>query len=137
MYQINRTNHIVDEVKMTDNGRELIVKVDLNVEKIMGRYNAARREIAAAQQNVTDIRNSDRAAELLPQATAQLGSAIVALFVLIFGEEQTESIAEFYQGDHLGMLGDFIPYLTEVVMPKIQQAQEQLASKYTGWAAGH
>lgn len=137
MYQINRMNHIVDEVKMTDNGRELIVKVDLNVERIMGRYNAARRAIAAAQQNVKDIQETDRKEELLPQATAQLGSAIMALFELIFGEEQTQRIAEFYDGDHLGMLGDFIPYLTEVVMPKIQKAQEQLASKYTGWAAGH
>ena len=137
MYQINRTNHIVDEVKMTDNGRELIVKVDLNVERIMGRYNAARRAIAAAQQNVKDIQETDRKEELLPQATAQLGSAIMALFELIFGEEQTQRIAEFYDGDHLGMLGDFIPYLTEVVMPKIQKAQEQLASKYAGWAAGH
>lgn len=137
MYQINRTNHIVDEVKMTDNGHELIVKVDLNVERIMGRYNAARHAIAAAQQNVKDIQEMDRKEELLPQATAQLGSAIVALFELIFGEEQTQRIAEFYDGDHLGMLGDFIPYLTEVVMPKIQKAQEQLASKYTGWAARH
>lgn len=129
MYQINRKAHVVDEIQLEDNGKTLTVKVDLQVERILRDYNAAWTAIGRAQQRIRELNGADG----LEDAEAALGSAIMALFGLLFGEGQTKAIMDFYDGAYLEMLADFVPYISEQIVPAIQKAQTDLAAKYKQW----
>lgn len=129
MYQINRKAHVVDEIQLEDNGKTLTVKVDLQVERILRDYNAAWTAIGKAQQRIRELDGADG----LEDAEAALGSAIMALFGLLFGEEQVTAIMDFYGGAYLEMLADFVPYISEKIVPAIQKAQTDLAAKYKQW----
>lgn len=129
-YQINRKAHVVDEIHLEDNGKELTVKVDLQVERILREYNAAWAKIGQAQVKIREVSGTEHMGE----AEAALGEAIMALFALLFGEEQVQAIMDFYDGAYLEMLADFVPYISETIVPKVQAAQAALVSKYKQWS---
>ena len=129
-YQINRKAHVVDEIHLEDNGKELTVKVDLQVERILREYNAAWAAIGKAQQKIQDMKTMDGGEE---EALVALGESIMALFGLLFGEDQTKAILDLYGGAYLEMLADFVPYISETIVPKVQAAQVALADKYSRW----
>lgn len=130
MYQINRKAHVVDEIQLEDSGKTLTVKVDLQVERILRDYNAAWTAIGRAKQRIRELNGADG----LEDAEAALGSAIMALFGLLFGEEQVTAIMDFYGGAYLEMLADFVPYISEKIVPAIQKAQTDLAATYKQWS---
>lgn len=129
-YQINRKAHVVDEIHLEDNGKELTVKVDLQVERILRDYNAAWAKIGQAQVKIREVSGTER----MDEAEAALGEAIMALFALLFGEEQVQAIMDFYGGAYLEMLADFVPYISEKIVPAVQKAQTDLAAKYKQWS---
>lgn len=130
-YTINRKAHVIDEIKLEDNGKELTVKVDLQVERILKDYNAAWTEIGKAQRRVQELREGD--GEGMDDAMAATGAAIMALFRLLFGADQTRAIVDWYGGAYLEMLGDFVPYISETIVPKVKAAQESLLQRYSSW----
>lgn len=129
-YQINRAAHVIDEIELEDNGKKLTVKVDLQVERILKEYNAAWAEIGRAQQQVRELKEYGSGTD---DAVKAVGAAIMALFGLLFGHEQTQAILEFYDGAYLEMLGDFVPYISEKIVPKVKAAQDSLLARYTSW----
>lgn len=129
-YQIKRKAHVVDEIHLEDNGKELTIKVDLQVERILREYNTAWAAIRQAQQKIQDMKTTEDGEE---EAMVAMGESIMALFSVLFGTDQTKEILAFYDGAYLEMLGDFVPYISETIVPKIQEAQIALADKYRKW----
>ena len=125
MYQIKR-NHIVEELEIEDNGKTLKVSVDINVDTMLKAYNNAQYKIAQASLD------SQKAAEAkdVSKAEAALGDAILGLFEVVFGPEQTKKIIKFYNEKYLEMLGDIAPFIAEVVAPKFKEAQDRITERY-------
>ena len=55
------------------------------------------------------------------QEFESLGRAIVDLFELIFGAENTQKIVSFYEGDYANMLMDLFPYLRNTVFEELNR----------------
>lgn len=125
MYQIKR-NHIVEELEIEDNGKTLQINVDINVDNMLKAYNNAQYKIAQATLD------AKKAAEDkdISQAEEAMGNAVLGLFEVIFGEEQTKKIIEFYDNKALEMLGDIAPFISEVVAPRFKEAQDRIAERY-------
>lgn len=121
MYQIKR-NHVTEELQVEDNGETLDLRVDLNVDAIMQRYVAAARSLAEAQKEIRKGTDEDR--------VQKLGAAIVELFGVIFGPDQTRRLVEFYGGAYTEMLADVAPFVNDVVAPKINEAQKRIMAQY-------
>jgi len=121
MYQIKR-NHVTEELQVEDNGKTLDLHVDLNVDAIMQRYVAAARSLAEAQKEIRKGSDEDR--------VQKLGASIVELFGVIFGQEQTKQLVEFYSGAYTEMLADVAPFVNDVVAPKINEAQKRIMAQY-------
>lgn len=133
-YTIKKAAHITDEVRIEDAGQELVINVNIYVDDIMERFEHCRRQIIAAQQNIQDLKKSGKTPEeTIDEAQAALGSSITALFVLIFGREQTERIVQFYDGRYASMLSDFLPYIVNTILPAVQETQKGLAERYSKW----
>ena len=124
-YKIVR-NHIVEQLEIEDNGKTITLNVNINVDDIIKRYNNANYAIASAQKALQAAAN-DRDIE---QATEAMGDAILSLFEVIFGEDQTKQIIDIYDNRPLEMLGDIAPFIAEVINPRIQEAQQRIADRY-------
>lgn len=135
MYTIKKAAHIVDELRIEDGDKSLVLNVNIYIDDIMEDFETRRAIIGKAQQNLTELKKSKTAdAEQLAAAADALNEAVSALFGMIFGEEQTRELLDFYDGRPLTMLADFLPYITQVILPEIKKAQESLADKYRSWA---
>lgn len=126
MYTIKKAAHIVDELNIEEGDKKLKVDINIYVDDIMAEYTKCQKQIAVAQEKIKQNQSDD-------DALAALGEAIVALFCLLFGEEQTKKIVEFYENRTASMLADFLPYIVQVILPAIQDAQKNLAATYTSW----
>ena len=124
-YQIKR-NHIVEQLEIEDNGKTLTLSVDINVDQILSRYNKAGYAMAMAQKAASTANNREE----LDKAEEMMGEAVLSLFEVIFGHEQTEQIVELYENRALEMLADISPFIAEVVQPKITEAQQRIADRY-------
>lgn len=124
-YKIKR-NHIIEQLEIEDNGKVVTLDVDINVDSILTQYNKANLKIAAAQQAVQKAKDERdmQAAELA------MGDGVLALFEVIFGEEQTRKILEIYDNRALEMLGDIAPFITDVVKPRIDEAKQRIEDRY-------
>ena len=121
MYQIVR-NHVVEELKVTDNDKELVLHVDLNVDQILRQYATASKALADAQKAMQS--------GITEEKVEALGSAILGIFEVIFGQEQAAKLVDFYGESYTEMLADVAPFVNEVVAPKINEAQQRIMEKY-------
>lgn len=126
MYTIKKAAHIVDELKIEDGDKTMTVDVNIYVDDVMADVVKCQKKIALAQAKIRENKNDG-------DALAGLGEAVIALFGLLFGEEQTKAIVDFYENRTASMLADFLPYIAQVIIPEIQKAQKNLAATYTSW----
>lgn len=125
MYQIKR-NHLVEDLQIEDNGKTLTINVDINVDTILQQYNKAQYRIAQAAQAAKKAADEKD----MENIEAAMGDAVLGLFEVVFGHDQTQKIIEFYDNKAFEMLTDISPFITEVVAPKIQEAQQRIKDSY-------
>lgn len=125
MYQIKR-NHIVEDLEIEDNGKTLQIKVDINVDTMLKAYNNAQYKIAQASIDAQKAANDKD----MSKAEEAMGNAVLGLFEVVFGTEQTKKIIKFYDNKSLEMLGDIAPFISEVVAPRFKEAQDRIRDSY-------
>ena len=138
MYTIKKAAHIVDELKIEDGngGQDLELYINIYIDDILADFEDLRARIGKAQSDLKALKASKEADPTqIGVALNSLNDATYALFELIFGKEQTEQLVSYYNNRVLSMLGDFLPYFSDVIMPEIKKAQTDLADKYKSWNA--
>ena len=109
MYQINRANHIVDEVHISDNGKELVLTVDIGADKVANSIADVYKRLGAAQAALSAQREQSDP-DALQNALSAVSDATRALFAIVFGDEQAGQIIDFYGGGCMEALSDLSPY---------------------------
>lgn len=107
-----------DLLLVDDNGMEQLIEVNLDIDDFLPRFYAARKNLNAAQAELKESANEEEKLE-------RLGVAIVALFDVIFGKENTKKILDFYDEKYTKMLTEISPFLVEVIYPRINQAANE------------
>ena len=121
MYQVVR-NHVVEDLQLKDGDKELILHVDLSVDRILQQYAAAAKALAEAQRDLQKGVTEDK--------VEALGRAILGVFEIVFGTEQAGKLVEFYDESYTEMLADVAPFINDVVAPKINEAQQRIMEQY-------
>lgn len=118
-YTVTRKNRIREQLQLChENGDiALTVDVDLNVDEIAARVNKAYEVLGSAQLDLEKDPHSEKAMEAY-------GKAVIAVFEVIFGEENAQNILLFYEGNYTEMLLDLFPFINDEIMPKIREASE-------------
>ena len=117
MYSVTRKNRITEELQLCHANGDvaLTVFVDLNLDEMGGRLNKSLQDFAAAQEAL-------RKGQTGPEATEAYGRAVIALFDVIFGEEDSRRIVAFYENNYTEMLLDLFPFINDEIMPKVREA---------------
>ena len=116
-YKIQRKNRIKEELQLchADGSVALSIDVDLNVDEMAGR-------LAKAQDTLAQAQNTARENPTSEEALEAYGNAIGSLFTVLFGEDNTVKILDFYEGNYSEMLLDIFPFINDVIMPAIRDA---------------
>ena len=125
MYQVKRSR-IIEQLEIDDNGKKVTLDVDISADAILREYTKAQYAIAQAQQAAQKAKDSKD----MQAAEEALGEAILALFKVVFGAEQTEQILQIYDGKTIEMLGDIAPFIADVIAPRVQEAQQRIEERY-------
>ncbi len=113
-YQITRKAKITETLELyrADGSLAETINVDLDIDLMGGRVNKARENMAIAQLELEkDKRNVEA-----------FGRAVLSLFNVIFGEDGTRRIVDFYDGKEGEMLLDLFPFINNVIMPQVEAA---------------
>lgn len=111
MYTITqrKTLHKQLAIVPANSAEQVIFNVDIVPEKMAGKFG----ELCWKVQQETSKKEPDAEA---------IGEAIVELFTIVFGKEQTEIMINMYEGNYLDLLVDVTPFLIEEIKPAIIEA---------------
>lgn len=127
-YQIKKSSRIIEELELLgeDGSVEKTINVDINTDRIAGGYRKAEIDLLNAQRNVKKGESSE--------ALENYGKAVIGLFRLIFGDENTNIMLDFFDGKYTDMLIQVMPFINDVVKPAISASvaaqKSRIANNY-------
>lgn len=78
-------------------------------------------EIQRLQAMAEKARGKENTEELV----TKLGQTVIDFFEIIFGEEDTKVILEFYEGNYIEMTLEVMPFIQEKVLPTVRAIAQQ------------
>ena len=118
-YTITRKNRLKEELQLchADGSLALTATVDINIDEIGQRISKAYEMLGMAQNELEKAPTS-------VEAMTAYGDAVIAVFTVIFGEEDTDAILRFYENNYSEMLLDIFPFINDEILPKVRDASE-------------
>ena len=116
MFELKRQGRIKEQLKVGDD----VLTIEIDTGRIMSDYRKAQDKLALAQQKAQSGNQ---------EALAQFGEAIVDLMVLLFGEENAVTIIDFYDQNYPEMLLEVMPFIQQVIQPKLEEAVKDMAKR--------
>ena len=107
MYEIKKSKNLVEDLKISDDDKELIIHVDINLDKIARKFSVLQAEFAITKAEVDE--NPDN-------------------LNMLFGESETERMMKFYEDKYIDLITDVFPFITSVIIPKLREASERKAA---------
>ena len=124
-YQIHRKANISEDLEFFCKEDKLTIHVEINPDAIIREYRVNENAIIAAR---LELKKS--AGEIDTSMYEAFGKAVIGLFNVVFSKEDTEKILEFYEGNYTEMMGDVMPFITEVVAPAIEKIVTEKRAEY-------
>lgn len=136
MYEFKRSKKINEQIKI---GEEVLT-VSLAVDDIAKEFNVRYNAVIRAEQEVEKYKNDTDNTDQFQTVLDAYSNAIINLIQLVFGDENTEKILTFYEDNYIEMMYEVIPFITNVVVPKmkdhIEEERKRLSKKYKGKTTG-
>ncbi len=127
-YQARRSSVLTEDIELINKNNEVekVLHIEFNADRMAREFNTARNGIIRAQKEVNEGKAAD--------AYTAFGKAAIEMFKVVFGEENTLAILEFYENNYVEMVSELMPFITDVAAPAVQQAvdakKQQLANNY-------
>lgn len=115
-YQVKKQKRVVEDLELLNDKDEVeyTLHVDIAPDVFRNRYIEAMRVI----QKVNSL-PEDTPAEEKEEAAKD---AMMGLFNLVFGEEQTKDLMTYYEGKVFEAVTQITPFIQEVVLPRVTAA---------------
>jgi len=117
MRELKRSSVIKEEIKV---GEE-VLEINLSAGEILKRFRPLQIDLLHAETEVKRLQKEGVTSENMTEALKIYGDTIINLYQLIFGVENTEKILAYYEGNYEEMAIETTPYITEVIVPKINE----------------
>ena len=127
-YKISRAKKIIEELEL-ENGPVLHVEID--VEKVADQFNIAYNKVVVAEKELNALSEDYAKRKVAPNVSIEksYGEAVIELLKLVFGEENTAEILEYFEGRYIELSAEVFPFIIEVVVPQIKKYAEEKRNK--------
>ena len=137
-YQVGRSRKIRESLELVDDNGNVVTTVytDIDADKIAKEFNKhvnaiIRAEIAAKSLpksgEITAMTTEQ--AEAANASVQSYGEAVINLFQLIFGDEGTQTILDFYDNAYFEMSMQVFPFILDVVKPRIEDSVRKMQER--------
>lgn len=113
-YQIKKRSHIQEVLEVVDEEQNITKTFKVDIVPDMFRTRFLEASGAVEQIYNTDASNTDK--------IEQMQIAVRGFFDAILGKEQAQEFIDFYGGMVTEAFIDFVPFVTEVIKPKLEEA---------------
>lgn len=133
-YRVQRSQKVIEDLELVDESGAIAerIHVQLDADDMVRKVSRKYLDLMRIQKEVTSIQDDHKEAAL-----EQLGDAIIDLFEAIFGEADTEKILNFYEGNYIEMIQSVMPFISEVILPRMRQISQQKRQAYNRKALKH
>lgn len=121
-YQIKRSERVREELELIDENGNAAHKlvIDLDAVTMVKQVSRKYLDLVNAQKSILNMDMEDK-----EEALEVLGRTVLDLLETVFGEENTRIIIEFYQEDYMEMCQQVLPFVVDVVIPKIRSTAQE------------
>lgn len=111
-YTIKRRKTLTEQLilESNDSNEKLVIDININLDSALKEFTKRFRSVEVAMINIQKGINEDD--------YTTLGMLVLNLFTIVFGEENTKKICDFYTDNYTEMLEDVLPFITNVIKPK-------------------
>lgn len=122
-YQVTRSKRITETLELTDANGIVVnsINVNLDADAVCTAFRKKQIAIIDAERRLKDVQRKGSQADL-DAAYEAYGDAMLNIFELIFGDEGTKKILKFYENNYVEMGLQIVPFIREVVIPKLDDA---------------
>ncbi len=122
-YQVTRSKRITETLELTDANGIVVnsINVNLDADAVCTAFRKKQIAIIDAERRLKDVQRKGSQADL-DAAYEAYGDAMLNIFELIFGDEGTKKILEFYENNYVEMGLQIVPFIREIVIPKLDDA---------------
>lgn len=131
-YQIKRTEKISDVLELCDEGGNVVSRLNITVD--IDSIAAELRKRLTNVQTAEKLLKKAASEQDYAEAYGLFGQTVTDIFCVCFGQENTEKITEHFGGDYIEMSVAVVPYIYEVILPRVNNVllrrKEQLKGIY-------
>lgn len=124
-YQIHKKVTETEELQLFDEKGNLkkTITVRLDKDGLAQKLSEKQVELIRAQKEAQMLFADMKAGNTgeITQAYERTGQIIIDMFEAVFGKEDSDSIREFYGQNTIQMCNEVLPFITEVVIPKVRK----------------
>lgn len=137
-YQVGRSRKIRESLELVDDNGSIVTTVytDIDADKIAKEFNKRVNAIIRAEIAAKSLPKSGEItamtteqAEAANTAVQSYGEAVINLFQLIFGDEGTQTILDFYDNAYFEMSMQVFPFILDVVKPRIEDSVRKMQER--------
>lgn len=112
-YQIKKSSRITEQLEFLgeDNQVVLTIDVDIDADLLSQKYRATEVKLMECKK---------QASSGTAEGLQAYGTAVLALFDMVFGEENTQQMLAYFDGSYTDMLLQVSPFIQNVVKPAIE-----------------
>ena len=126
-YQIHKAKEETEELQLFADGQlKKTIVVRLDKDGLAQKLSEKHIQLIHAQKEAQQIQ-SDMAAGKpveIEKAYEKVGQVIIDMFEAVFGKEDSDAIREFYGQNTIQMCSEVMPFITDVVLPKVRKLKQ-------------
>lgn len=128
-YKIQKQQMTVEELELYDESgvKKHTISVRLDRDGLAEKISTRHLELVQAYKNMAEFQKQMQSGEAVAvdAAMEQAGQAVIAMLEAVFGEKDSDTIREFYGNNTLQMCQEILPFITEVVLPKVRKISQK------------
>lgn len=130
MYRVERAQRNIVQLGLGDE----VISIRVGGLAVWKKYIEAQGRLLDIQKKLEAYEREQK--ETPVELMTLLGDTIVYIFQLLFGEDNTKKIVEFFEGEYDEMFSALLPFITKELIPKIKETakvdSEQMAKRIAG-----
>lgn len=118
-YQIKRSEKITDTLELCDESGNVTTRLDITID--IDSIAAELRKRLVNVQTAEKLLKKAASQQDYAEAYGLFGQTVNDVFSVCFGTENAKRITEHFGGDYIEMSLAVVPYIYEVVLPKVNE----------------
>lgn len=126
MYKIKRTRKFYDTLQLCDGEGNVQkeLKIEVDIDAITTGFREVLNMLEKAEKGLHDKQKLKQQKDF-DKAYYDYGAALVKMFEMCFGKDNTEEIVTFFENRYTEMSVEIVPYITKEIIPLVGEAIKQ------------